>query len=126
MTVLKAPKLTSTAHIHECLNVPTLKQRRDEHCSTQMYKVSKNLAPRAVLNMFKPLNQGRQPATRRKTQGNYALPRCELAAGKRNFRYRGVQNWEEVPTDIKGTETLASFKRNAKKHWRGKYPNGIT
>ena len=125
-TILKAPKCTSTIHIHETLNMPTLQQRRDEHCSTQMYKVSKNLAPSPILKMFKKQTPHGNMRTRRQQQGNYIVPKCNLVATSRNFRLRGVQMWEKIPTELKSSKSLAIYKKGVRKYWTGNYPNGIT
>ena len=73
--ILKKPKLTPTAEIHEELDMPTLKSRRILHTSVQMYKVDRGTCPKPVTNRFTKRSHVTKCHTRSVTTGNYNIPR---------------------------------------------------
>ena len=125
-SILQVDRLTSTAEIHEHMNMPYLADRRDINAAAEMFKVDKGLAPRNVSSMFEKLNHSNMRNTRQATKGDYKMPHCRLEYGKRNFRYRGPKIWAKVPVDIRQSDTTKCFKKNLKKAWSGKFPNSIT
>ena len=79
-TILKANKRTSTAAIHDELNI-TLGTRCNMHCATQMYRVQQNLVPQTVAEMFQPVVPSGNITTQSDKRNNYIIPHCRLDFG---------------------------------------------
>ena len=114
-SMLKLPKLTSTSEIHSRLNLPYLETRRKFHGMKQMYKIYHNQSPKAIQEMFQKVSDVHNRGTRQSIVDDYYPPRVRLEMCKRNFKFRGVYLWKEVPPDIRQSKSENVFKNNMKK-----------
>ena len=49
--------------------------------------------------------------TDRQDRGNLNIPSCRIAAGQRNFYYRGVKIWNSLNEDLKKIADNTVFKK---------------
>ncbi len=107
---LKCDKLSPTADMHAECNIEMLRDRRDRHVSHDMYRATHDMAPSRIQNMFKYVHDTHSKQTSHTSEHLY-LPRCKLEFSKRNFKYRGVLNWNPLPVDLRHAPSLATFKK---------------
>ena len=124
--ILGVPLLTPTAVIHQELEMFTLQERRTQHSATMMYQVDKSLCPSPVLRLFRRRLDVTERQTRMNVQSNFEIPRYRLELCRRNFVYRGIKLWYDVPIELKNCESLACFKTNLKKYWLLDGDNEVT
>ena len=113
-SILKVLKRTSTAIIHSELNMLTLAQRRQLHMAKEMFKIDKGLYPATVITRFQKRSEVTTKCTRAVTRGGYNLPRYRLQQSQRNFVYRGMKLWEDLPPNTRAIADLDSFICNVK------------
>ncbi len=123
--ILKAPRLTPTAKIHEDLNILTLQQRRLMHGATQMYKVHTGTCPSTTLNLFVRRKDISAQTTRACTIGDFNIPRVKLQCTKRCFMYRGPIIWDSLPRHLKTLPDQDQFKTLIRK-WLLDGDNDVT
>ena len=115
--ILKCERLRPVADMHAVCDVKMLNIRRDRHVSNEMYRVVHGLSPTGIQDMF----QSAQNVHSRETRSNYPeqlyLPRCHLEFSKRNFKYRGVINWNPLPVDMKRSPSLSIFKKESVRYY---------
>lgn len=54
--------------------------------------------------------------TRFSTSLNVLLPKCRLAVSRRNFLFRSIDYWNQLPLEIKTSSSFPKFKRKLKEH----------
>ena len=123
---LQMPRLTSTAYVHETLDMEYLDIRRKHHVATQMYRINNQLAPHAVLNRFEKRSDICQRNTRTSCSNNYNIPRTKLEMSKRSFTYRRVKVWYEVPEELKFAKNPRAFRMELAKVWKHDGDVGVT
>ncbi len=95
--ILNVPKRSSTAEIHKQAYIDLLVHRRWKHVVTEMFKVTKNLQPHPIINMFHQVTDISSRSTRRGAVGNLYSPLAKLEMTRKGFRHRGYHAWEKVP-----------------------------
>ena len=115
--ILKCDKLSSTIHMHNECEIEMLDKRRDRHVSQEMYRAIHGMAPRNIQNMFKHVQDTHNVNTRSKNNEQLYIPRCRLEVSKRNFRYRGVHNWNPLPLAIRNAPTFTHFKTSCMNYY---------
>ena len=110
--MLKVPKFTPTVEIHCQLNRPLLETHRKFHCMNEMYKVHYGHSPESVQDMFQKVSEIHGRVTRQAMSDEYYLPSVKVETCKRNFAYRGIILWKEVPLAIRQSKSLNVFKNN--------------
>ena len=108
--ILKCDRLSPVADMHAICEIELLEKRRDRHVSHEMYRVIHRIAPNTVQNMFTHVSEKHSVNTRSNKSEQLYLPRCHLEFSKRNFRYRGVQNWNPLPLSMRNASTFVQFK----------------
>ena len=92
-----------------------LSTRRKVHRCILIYKILNGIAPTYLDNYFVKNVNIHNFNTRRKE--NFVLPRVNRELGKKTFRFQGAKDYNELPTEIKNSLTLASFKNRIKQHY---------
>ena len=109
-SILHVPKRTPTMEIHARSKLQTLKQRRHFHTAVEMYKVYKEIQPKAIQKMFISHDKIHNRQTRRTAAKAWYPPRARLNLTKSSFRHRGQKVWETIPEEIKLKPSISSFK----------------
>ena len=82
--------------MHNVCEIELLEKCRDRHVSHEMYWAIHGIAPCNIQDMFSYVQDTHNINTRSNTSEHLYLPRCRLEFSKRNFRYRGVHNWNPL------------------------------
>ncbi len=82
-----------------------------------VYKTLHNLAPPYMLNMFQNVSQVSSRATRSSQSNQLYVPRRDLCVGKLSLRYSEAVLYNTLDSNIKESQSLASFKYKAFKHF---------
>ena len=109
--ILKCEKLSSVADMHAICDIEMLNTQIDRHVSHDMYRATHKIAPSSIWNMFTYVHDTHSKQTRSHTSDRLYIPRCKLEFSKRNFKYRGVSNWNPLPEDLRHAPSLATFKK---------------
>ena len=115
--ILKCDRLSPVADMHSICDIEMLSTRRDRHVSHDMYRVTHDIAPASIQNMFQFVHETHSKQTRSRTSELLYLPRCKLEFSKRNFKYRGVLNWNPLPDELRHLPSLATFKKDCKTYY---------
>ena len=113
-SILKVPRLTSTALIHDELDMLTLGNRRRLHMAKQMFRIRHGHCPKNVTSKFVSRSSIHSRSTRAISTGNFNIPKYRLQQTKRNIVYRGTKVWEEIPAQFKSIEDEGTFVDNVK------------
>ena len=60
--------------------------------------------------MFKPVSDTHGIAKRQATNHQYYIPKAKLEYEHHNFRFRGVDIWEDVPIELRFESNTEKFK----------------
>ena len=100
-------------------NSVTIHEKNLQKLATEMYKVKHNLSPLPVRELFTQLDNIHYV----RNKGCWEMPKARTVNyGIETIRYRGPKVWVLLPSDIKESDSLSSFKVNIKK-WK---PQGCT
>eukprot|EP00914_Ancora_sagittata_P025000 GHVO01049851.1.p1 GENE.GHVO01049851.1~~GHVO01049851.1.p1 ORF type:complete len:124 (+),score=0.39 GHVO01049851.1:504-875(+) len=111
--ILNVPFDTPSADMYKSLNWMSLDYRYQYNSSILVFKCLNNLTP-SYLNFFNFNNNNR---TRSSTRSDLIVPFARKNLLKNSFRVKGAEIFNKLPTTIRQSPTLASFKRAAFKHF---------
>ena len=60
-------------------------------------------------------------STRNSSRNNLIVPRCNTSRTQSSFMYQSISEWNALPDDIRGCETITRFKNKLKKYYLNKY-----
>ena len=115
--ILKCDRLSPISDMHTVCEIEVLERRRDRHVSHEMYKAINGNAPSNIKKMFIHVHEKHDVKTRSNTSEQLYLPRCKLEFSKRNFKYRGVRNWNPLPLNLRKAPTFEQFKTACTLHY---------
>ena len=94
-----------------------MKQRRDLHCLTMMYKILNGSAPYYLQDMFTLQNQVHSVNTRG-SQNNYIWVDKSIKSKvhRDSFRYYAPSQYNKLPSSIRNCKSVNSFKSNLTKY----------
>ena len=95
------------------LGLPNLEERRNQQLNTLMYKVRHEMAPSSLSNMFQKTNEVHEHRTRQ-AKHDFLPPKPKTNYLKKAFSYRGAVAWNNLPSEIKNSETVNIFKAKLK------------
>ena len=78
-----------------------------------VYKQTNDLIPDIFHNYFRPISH--RYNTRSRANNNLYLTKPRLNYGKFNVKYASVKIWNELPIELKNTDSLSKFKTQFKK-----------
>ena len=78
------------------------------HTILQTWKIITNETPENIYSKFKLTH------TRSRANGILAAPLFETAIGKKSFIARATTTWNTIPTDLRNTRNIITFKRKLK------------
>ena len=107
-------------HFQE-LNWLPVKARVSQLRLSVVHNISNHRAPRYLQNQFTPVSESHNHRTRGSV-ANFRLPRLHTKLGKSAFIYKGVKDWNDLPTTMKQSQSLPSFKIKVKKWLMEKVP----
>ena len=78
-----------------------------------MYKVRHEMAPSSLSNMFQKTNEVHEHQTRQ-AKHDFLPPKPKTNYLKKAFSYRGAVAWNNLPSEIKNSESVNIFKAKLK------------
>ena len=91
------------------LNWKTLSERRAQFIASQMYKITHDLAPKRLSNIFHETPSSRH-YNLRGSSTKLCLPQPKTDYLKKSLSYRGAKLWNSLSDDIRSKESLVAFK----------------
>ena len=88
-------------------------ERFEYHTSVLIYKCVNNLVPNYLDNIFKINSEVHSHNTR--NCKNLHINKTGNDSGMRKFGYRGSVIWNRIPTEIKDSNSLGTFKTQYKR-----------
>ena len=87
-----------------------LKERRTQFVASQMYKITHNLAPKRLSDIFRETPSSRHYNLRGSSTRLYLpqLPKTDHL--KKSLSYGGAKLWNSLSDDLRNKESLAAFK----------------
>ncbi len=102
---------TPSSEMFKSLNLMPLRDRVTYRKACMMYKSLNGLAPVYMSEMFKYVHESHSKDTRTSARSDLSLP-----SGKHkgiyinSFAYSGAKIWNDIPTNIRNSVSLESFK----------------
>ena len=114
--------LKNTAHIgvteFKAINRLPTKNRIDQCVCVNIMKFFKGIAPAYSGEIFYPVNQGR--ATRR-SKFKLEFPFRKSNAGQKSLSYLGPKIWNSLPSELKSSNNINTFKHKIKENFSEVY-----
>ena len=112
--ILQADITTSTATMHQQLELPTLAQRRTIHlameCHNNIYNVEAGLH-----KMFVQVDVSRIRDTRSTNTNYMKVKNVKSVTGRKAFEYRGPNFWNKLDSDSRKITSKPIFKNHISK-----------
>ena len=86
-----------------------LKERRTQFVASQMYKITHDLAPKRLSDIFRETPSSWHYNLRGSSTKLY-LPQPKTDNLKKSLSYRGAKLWNSLSDDLRNKESLAAFK----------------
>ena len=107
--------LRNTAHVgateFKAINWLPTKDRFDQHTCVNIMKFFKGTTPAYADEIFQPIDQNR---VTRRSKFKLNLPFCKSNTGQKCLSYFGPKIWNSLPSDLKSTNNINSFKHKIK------------
>ena len=87
----------------------TLSERRAQFVASQMYKITHDLAPKRLSNIFHVTPSSRH-YNLRGSSTKLCLPQPKIDYLKKSISYRGARLWNILSDDIRNKESFTAFK----------------
>ena len=81
-----------------------------------MFKTVNKLAPEEINNLFVKQYEIHNHGTRSVEEGKFFLPQGNLNKGQEAISYTSAKFWNEIPSAVKETQSIDTFKGNLKKY----------
>ncbi len=114
---MDVPKLTHSAPLFDQCGVMPIQTHVKFRTVTMVYKTLHDLAPPYMSNMFQNVKQVSSRATQSSQSNQLYVPRRDLCVSRRSLRYSGAVLYNTLDSNIKESQSLASFKHKAFKHF---------
>lgn len=108
--ILPDPSLTTDAKL-TALNIPQLKQQLLFNKSVFMHKILHDQAPEYLTHLFQST-----PSRYSTFKHNLACPKPRIDIFKTSLSYSGAYVWNSLPTCLKSTSNLKTFKTHLQKY----------
>ena len=87
--------------------------------SILLYKIKHEPSPSYLHQLF-PTTYSTSRVLRSNTQDNLNIPRPNTEKFKHSFQYSGARLWNDLPANIRNSNSLYSFKNSMLKHKKSK------
>ena len=106
--ITKSPYDTSSSLLLNKLKWEKLSKRRQMQKALIMFNTIHKLAPKCLHQLFTPR---RSEYNLRNLEGKLALPKPHTNYLKRSFSYSGALLWNNLPQEMRDTDSIGLFKR---------------
>ena len=103
----------SATAVHRETEIPWLDTMRKERCCIEVYKALNGISPPAICNMFVQPCHGRD--LRSSSANVFLPPRNKTVFADNNFINRSHIYWQQIPSEVRSSASLAIFKNEVKK-----------
>lgn len=101
----------------------SMKDRRDLHCLTMMYKILHGLAPNYLKDMFTYQSEVHSVNTRGSQNNQLWIDKTIKSKIHRDsFAYYAPTEYNKLPSEIRDATSVISFKTKLKKHIKNHMP----
>jgi len=114
-TITRSPRSVSTSQLLCNLHWLPIHKRIHFKVDTLTYKVLSTQQPAYLYNLISYHQSGR--LLRSSSQSLLHVPRVKTAFGRRAFSSAAPQMWNHIPTAIRASASLDSFKHHLKTHY---------
>ena len=111
-----ATKLVSLNHLYTEAGFECLETRRIKHKLTYFYKIRNSLTPEYLRSIL-PLQHDQQHQYQTRNSSNYVAPQCRTCYHSKSFIPSTISLWNQLPNNIKESETISKFKQNLSNHY---------
>ena len=116
--MLRVQPRTSSDLVYSESKALTVSEIFNVQCLIFMYKYVKNMLPEIYQDFFVYKSIISQRSTRNTDM--FYLPNSRLSSSSSTLFHRGARLWNDLPDNIRGAATLATFKIRVKAHYRNK------
>lgn len=112
--ILRADYTTPSAAMFHELGWLPVNKRLKYNKAVFTYKAVNNLSPQYITDLLKPMSETHSRTLRSSVNGALAVPRSRSSLFDRSFSYSAPRLWNSIPTSIRNSSNLNSFKNNIK------------
>ncbi|WAR23462.1 hypothetical protein MAR_037131 [Mya arenaria] len=109
--IILGEQYTTLSEALNIINSLNIEQRVSLHKAKFMYRVSQNAVPSYILNMFN-YNVRRPNHLRSSNKSDFLIPKPNIELFKGSMSYSGVKVWNNIPNEIRQSESIKSFTVN--------------
>ena len=113
--VFNVPSRSHVSHLLKQLHWLPVKFRIEFKICLLTYKCLNNLAPSYLTDLIEKKASTRQLRSNNKNLLKIRKPKIEK--GRQSFSYAAPKLWNELPSSVKESSSLATFKKNLKTHY---------
>ncbi len=110
----KVDPKTPVLDLHRRTKIPFLSDRRAAHSCNIIFNGIHGNSTEGINKMFTYVHDTHNVNTCTSSDDIIKLPKYRLSKSQNNLCYRGVQYFNRLPQNIRGSESLTSFKRSMK------------
>ena len=111
-TILKCNRYTSIKYMLEQTELLSVRQTIFTNTMIVIYKIKHGLWPHHLLEDITFVQDIHNYETR--NRGNFYVDTVNTSYGQNNLFHKGLIEYNQLPDDIKNSETLLSFKRKCR------------
>lgn len=112
--ILKADFTTPSALMFQELGWTSVAGRIKYNKAVLTYKALNNMTPEYITNLLKPMSQAHSLNLRSGSNGTLYIPRSRTALYSGAFSCSAPRLWNSMPLEVRNSESLNVFKKNAK------------
>ncbi|WAR25156.1 hypothetical protein MAR_010860, partial [Mya arenaria] len=109
--IILGEQYTTLSEALNIINSLNIEQRVSLHKAKFMYRVSQNAVPSYIQNMFN-YNVRRPNHLRSSNKSDFLIPKPNIELFKGSMSYSGVKVWNNIPNEIRQSESIKSFTVN--------------
>ena len=112
--ILHADFRTPSADMFKTLSWLPIRKRLKYNKAVFTYKAINGLAPQYIADLLKPVSEIHNRTLRSSVNGALAVPRSRSSLFDRSYSYTAPKLWNSIPTQVRNSPSLKSFKDNVK------------
>jgi hypothetical protein len=116
--IMDVPRLTHSEPLFNQCGVMPIQKRVKFRTVTMVYKTLHGLTPSYMSDIFKSVSEVSSRTTRSSQSNKLYVPRRDLCVSRRSLRYSGAVLYNTLNSNITDSQSLASFKTKAFKHFK--------
>jgi hypothetical protein len=107
---------TSPRDILSKFNIPSISQRRDYFNGINVFRCLNGSFPTYMSDMLSCAGDVNTYVTRHTVSNDLYVPRPRVEIYRQSFQYTGPTSYNNIPQDVKDSQSLSTFKISLKSH----------